>query len=67
VNDLMTGKEVADLFLVDIKTVVRWADAGLIQSTRTPGGHRRYFRSDIEPRVSISDGGGFRWMEPEEE
>lgn len=39
---LLTPREVADLFRVDPKTVTRWANAGLLHSIRTLGGHRRF-------------------------
>ena len=45
---LLTPREVAELFRVDPKTVTRWANIGRIHSVRTPGGHRRYFREEIE-------------------
>lgn len=44
---LMTPGEVAALFRVDPKTVTRWATAGLLGSIRTPGGHRRFWASDV--------------------
>lgn len=47
-EDLMTPAEVAAAFHVDPKTVTRWAVAGRLRSVRTPGGHRRYFRSEVE-------------------
>lgn len=45
---LLTPAEVAARFRVDPKTVSRWADAGRIDSIRTPGGHRRYRQSEID-------------------
>ncbi|MGI8868484.1 MAG: BldC family transcriptional regulator [Mycobacteriales bacterium] len=45
---LMTPGEVAALFRVDPKTVTRWAAAGRIRSIRTPGGHRRFLRSEVQ-------------------
>ena len=44
----MTSGEVAELFAVDAKTVLRWANDGLLKSFKTPGGHRRYYLSDIQ-------------------
>lgn len=41
----LTTKEVARLCRVSDATVKRWEDAGLLQSERTSGGHRR-FRAD---------------------
>lgn len=47
-NELMTPREVAAYFRVDARTVTRWAKAGRISSVRTPGGHRRYLRPEVE-------------------
>lgn len=44
---LLTPGEVAELFVVDPKTVTRWAAAGRIGSIRTPGGHRRFRESEV--------------------
>lgn len=44
---LLTPGEVAALFLVDPKTITRWAAAGRITSIRTPGGHRRFRESEV--------------------
>lgn len=40
--ELLTPRQVADMFGVDTKTVGRWAKAGKLHSVRTLGGHRRY-------------------------
>ncbi|WP_433364192.1 BldC family transcriptional regulator [Streptosporangium sp. CA-115845] len=45
---LLTPGEVARLFRVDPKTVTRWAQAGRIDSIRTPGGHRRFRETDVQ-------------------
>lgn len=45
---LFTPAEVARLLHVDPKTVARWAKAKKIRYVTTPGGHRRFFESDIE-------------------
>ena len=51
-NDrVLAPGQVADLFAVDPKTVTRWAKQGLLPSFTTPGGHRRYRWSDIEPHL----------------
>jgi excisionase family DNA binding protein len=47
-GDLLTPAEVAAVFRVDPKTVTRWAAAGRITSIRTPGGHRRFRRSEVD-------------------
>lgn len=40
--------QVADLFNVSVTTVANWADSGKLRSFRTPGGQRRFRRSDVE-------------------
>src|SRR3954452_22838268 len=50
-SPLLLPEEVADLLRVDTKTVIRWADRGLIAAVRLPGGHhghRRYRRDIID-------------------
>lgn len=47
VDALLTPAEVAVILYVDPKTVTRWAMAGKISCLRTPGGHRRFLRSEI--------------------
>jgi len=47
-RDLLLPGEVAAIFRVDPKTVTRWAQAGRIPSVLTPGGHRRFWREDVE-------------------
>lgn len=48
---LLSRGRVAEMFGVDPKTVTRWAKAGRLRATRTPGvtglGHRRYRESDV--------------------
>lgn len=45
---LMSPAEVAKVFNVDPRTVVRWAAQGKLRSIRTPGGHRRFFTEDVQ-------------------
>jgi MerR family regulatory protein len=42
VSDPLTSGDVAALFNVDPKTVIRWENEGKLTSIRTPGGHRRF-------------------------
>ena len=44
----MTREEVAAVFRVDARTVTRWAVAGKLTSIRTLGGHRRYYRAEVD-------------------
>ncbi|MCW2846550.1 MAG: DNA-binding protein, partial [Marmoricola sp.] len=46
-DELLTPAEVAAMLFVDPKTVTRWARAGKLDAIRTPGGHRRYRRTDV--------------------
>jgi excisionase family DNA binding protein len=46
-EQLLTPAEVAKMFRVDPKTVTRWAKGGLLESVRTPGGHRRYKEASV--------------------
>ena len=48
VEPLMTPEEVAWAFGVRRTTVTHWADAGKLRTIRTLGGHRRYFRAEVE-------------------
>ncbi|MDE3721867.1 BldC family transcriptional regulator [Nocardiopsis sp. N85] len=45
---LVTPDEIAALFRVDPKTVARWAAAGRLPGVRTPGGHHRFRREDVD-------------------
>lgn len=46
-DDLLTPREVAELFGVRTTTIARWARTGRLDATKTPGGHRRYRRSAV--------------------
>ncbi|MFI0453723.1 BldC family transcriptional regulator [Actinomadura sp. 6N118] len=47
-NDpLLFPKEIAALFRVDPKTVVRWMRKGKLPAVRTPGGHLRCRESAV--------------------
>ena len=50
-RDYLTVSEVADLFHVSSKTVVRWANDGKLPYMATLGGHRRFPRGPIEALV----------------
>lgn len=51
-RDYLTVSEVADLFHVSAKTVVRWANDGRLPYMATLGGHRRFPRGPIEAMVA---------------
>lgn len=44
---VLTPGEVAELFGVDPKTVGRWATAGVMPYFTTPGGHHRFWETDV--------------------
>ena len=44
--------DVADKMGVGVKTVTRWAVTGSLRAAVTPGGHRRYYLSDVEAMLS---------------
>jgi predicted site-specific integrase-resolvase len=44
---LLTPAEVGAAFRVDPKSVTRWAKRGILSSTRTLGGHRRFFEAEV--------------------
>ena len=44
---LMSPSEVAKLFRVDPKTVIRWAENGKRTVIRTLGGHRRFQEQEV--------------------
>jgi excisionase family DNA binding protein len=52
---LLTPREVAQLFGVRTTTIARWARAGRLQATLTPGGHRRYRRADVQELLNDDD------------
>ncbi len=47
-NGLLTVGEAAALVGVSNDTLKRWEKAGHIASGRTPNGHRRFRRADVE-------------------
>ena len=49
---LMTSAEVAALYRVDPKTVVRWVKEGKLTSVPTPGGHHRFRPADVRAQLN---------------
>ncbi|MDD5633164.1 MAG: helix-turn-helix domain-containing protein, partial [Methylococcales bacterium] len=47
-KDYLTPNEVAKLMMVSPITVRSWAQKGLLAAKITPGGHRRFLKSDVE-------------------
>jgi len=50
----MVVGEVADLFRVDRKTVVRWTKQGKLPYFETLGGHRRFYADEISAVLASS-------------
>lgn len=51
-GEYLRVSQVAELFHVSSKTVVRWAEGGKLPHMLTLGGHRRFPRRDIERLVA---------------
>lgn len=47
-RELLTSTQVAELLGVGASSVKRWADSGRLTCVRTPGGHRRFLRSEVD-------------------
>jgi excisionase family DNA binding protein len=47
ITGLMTQTEVAALFRVHPRTVLRWRHAGKLTTARTPGGQPRCYRLEV--------------------
>lgn len=47
-DQLLAPIEVAEMFRVTSATVAKWAGQGRLAFVRTPGGHRRYSRQQVE-------------------
>lgn len=54
-DELLTPREVAELFGVRTTTIARWARDGRLDPIRTPGGHRRYSRAGVRALVAAED------------
>jgi len=52
-KEVYRSKEVAEILHVTSRTVQLWADSGILKSWKTSGGHRRFYRHDIEEAAAI--------------
>lgn len=51
-TELLTAKDAAAYVGVYPDTLRRWVDSGLLPDRRTPGGHRRYRRADLDALIA---------------
>ena len=51
----LTLGQAADILGVDATTLRGWADAGSVRFFRTPGGHRRFDREDLDRLLHTTD------------
>jgi excisionase family DNA binding protein len=56
----MTLAEVAAVFRVHSRTIIRWADAGILACFRTAGGHRRFRAADVRALLAAGCPPGLR-------
>jgi excisionase family DNA binding protein len=58
-DDICTSRKAAEVLGVSARTVQLWADAEVIESWKTPGGHRRFSLLQVEKLVrELQDGKG---------
>ena len=55
-EELLTSAQIAVIFGVSSETVRQWAEAGKLNGFRTPGGHWRFRRSEIDAMLAPQDG-----------
>lgn len=65
-DSLLTPAEVAAMFRVNRKTVTRWARAGKISAIRTPGGHHRFWASDVRRYMAEMKDAGVEGRVPDD-
>ena len=53
--NVFTVNQVSDLLQVSPQTIVNWIEAGKLAAYKTPGGHRRIKKSDLEDFVKKHD------------
>lgn len=53
-SELLAIGEAAGLLGVSVDTLRRWARAGRIEASRTPTGHRRFRRADLETAFAVA-------------
>src|SRR5215470_17589614 len=51
-DPFLSTREAAKLLDVSVKTAQLWAESGILQAWKTPGGHRRITRESIDALVA---------------
>lgn len=64
-TETLTPGEVAKAFRVTAETVSRWADSGVLPFFKTPGGHRRFRREDVDALLQAGGAQPHPTPEPE--
>ena len=54
-TNVFTVNQVSELLQVSPQTIVNWIEAGKLEAYKTPGGHRRIKKSDLEAFVTEHD------------
>jgi excisionase family DNA binding protein len=64
-DELLSSADAARIAGVGQTAIKRWADAGALPCIRTPGGHRRFRREDVERLAgrAVTPGSTGRWDE----
>ena len=57
-RDWLRLSEAATMLGVSLNTLRRWSDTGKLVCYRSPGGHRRYRRGDVEALLRAQSGEG---------
>lgn len=58
---MLTPRTVAAMFGVNVKTIRRWAAAGMLPHVLTVGGHRRYPEDQIKEMLTRQGVDGRSW------
>ncbi len=53
---LLTIQNLKDIYGISRGTILNWEKQKLINPIKTPGGHRRYLKDDIEKLLSLTQG-----------
>lgn len=56
-SDVIGTREAAEMLGVSVRTVQLWVENGSLRAWKTPGKHRRIFRSSVEALISKRDAG----------